>query len=253
MKKKILISVILSAVMIMSSACSFFDKDNSEEESKESSSVSESDSESESEDENSDKESSEAEESEDENSDKESSEAEEESEDESTSSEEVSANLSDDIFNFEIALDGEVYSIPMSYKDFTENGWILDGDDTEKLKGNQYTLSEVFEKEDFKISCQIINLDDDEKPLSECYIGKISIDSYDLKDTNHTAEILNGIKVNVSSMDNVDASLGEPDDKYEGDSIIIYTYKKELYSEIKITFDTQTKIVTEIEMQNFNE
>lgn len=164
----------------------------------------------------------------------------------------ISSSFSGDLFSFEISLDGQIYKIPMSYKDFTADGWVMDGDDTEELEENQYTLLQRFEKDGFKISCQIINLESEAKPLSECYIGQITVDSYYIEDTGHSFELPNGIRFGESTIDDVVSAYGEPDDIYEGDSIIVYTYEEELYSQVEITFDTQSKALTKAEIQNFN-
>lgn len=163
-------------------------------------------------------------------------------------------NLSGELFDFHLAIDSEIIAIPVSYADFTASGWELKDANaaSEEIEANQYMLRIKFVKEDYEITVQMINLADGTKPLKECYIGKITVDTYYLRDTSHTTELPGGIVIGNANMDDVKATYGEPDNIYEGDSIITYTYKKALYQTVQFTFDTATKISTKVEMQNFS-
>ena len=248
MKNKIMLTLLLAGIMVSASACSF-DIAGGNAREKDSSSVSDSREESSQEESvNETTEVSEKTESSDESTAEESS---SEATDANSKESALSSDFSGDIFSFEVSLDGQTYKIPMTYSEFTGLGWKMNGDDSEQLKENQYTLSDKFENGDFKVSCQIVNLDSESKPVSDCYIGKISIDAYDLKDTSHTVELPDGIAMGKSTMEDVKSAYGEPDDTYTGSSYSSYTYKDKVYSTVKISFDSETNVISGVEIQHF--
>ena len=65
--------------------------------------------------------------------------------------EEQAPALSDDLYSFQLMLDGELYTFPMSYEDFTAMGWEYQGDENEQLSPNQYTVAETFAKDGLEI------------------------------------------------------------------------------------------------------
>ncbi|MBR4965543.1 MAG: hypothetical protein IKY53_03525, partial [Lachnospiraceae bacterium] len=54
--------------------------------------------------------------------------------------------LSENIMDFEIAIDGEVYKFPMWFSDFEEKGWEFMGDKTVSLSSSEYVISMEWEK-----------------------------------------------------------------------------------------------------------
>ena len=60
------------------------------------------------------------------------------------------SELSDDIYSFQVSVDGTVYQFPMWAKDFAALGWTYDGDDSQTLTSNQYTVAETWTKGDEK-------------------------------------------------------------------------------------------------------
>lgn len=73
------------------------------------------------------------------------SEAEEEPEEEKDTKKPTASSgaLSDDLYDFQISIDGTVYQFPMFYSDFEALGWEYDGDPTNTLSSNQYTAVEI--------------------------------------------------------------------------------------------------------------
>lgn len=71
---------------------------------------------------------------------------------------EMPAELSDDIYDFQISIDGTVYQFPMWYSDFEALGWEYDGDNTETLSSNQYTLGQRWKKDGVSVYTRFANL-----------------------------------------------------------------------------------------------
>lgn len=159
--------------------------------------------------------------------------------------------LSDDIYSFQIKIDGEVYQFPMSYADFTALGWEYKYDASTELSPNSYSAAEVFKKGDLEIYTQIVNFGLNTLPLSECTIGGISIDSWQFSDAPDTAiELPGGITYNVSTLEDVKAVYGEPSDTYEGDLYTKLEYRYDYYQEWELYIEKETGVLYEVEVEN---
>ena len=57
---------------------------------------------------------------------------------------EYDVELPEELGSFELAIWGEIYTIPESYEHFTERGWQYQGDDTRQIKPESYSEEEIF-------------------------------------------------------------------------------------------------------------
>ena len=89
------------------------------------------------------------------------------------------SELSDDIYSFQVSVDGTVYQFPMWAKDFAALGWTYDGDDSQTLTSNQYTVAETWVKGDLEVYTSLINLSMNEVTFKDAAVGGITFDEYD--------------------------------------------------------------------------
>ncbi len=162
------------------------------------------------------------------------------------------AVLSDDIYSFQLLLDGELYEFPLSYADFIARGWTYDGDETEQLEAQSYMSVSEFTKGQLKIYADIINLGINAAPVSECAIGGITLESYYTEKAPDTTAVLpGGITYNESTLDDIKAAYGEPSDSYEGDLYTKLTYTYDYYQDVDLYVDKETGVLNEIDLRNF--
>ena len=115
----------------------------------------------------------------------------------------VPANLSDDIYSFQVSIDGTVYQFPMWAKDFKALGWTYSGDGTKTLSSNEYTTAETWEKGDAKVYTSLINLTMNSVTFEEAAVGGITLEEFYLKDCNMEIVLPKGIQYKVSSRDDI--------------------------------------------------
>ena len=127
------------------------------------------------------------------------------------------SELSDDLYSFQISIEGTVYQFPMWYSDFESLGWTYDGDNTQTLSSNQYTLTEVWKKDGVSVYSQFANLSMNTAPFSECIVTGITLDTYGLKDCNWEIILPGGIQYGVSNADDIKTAYGTPSRDYDGD------------------------------------
>lgn len=172
------------------------------------------------------------------------------SSDNSNSDFQVLDELSDDLSSFQIQIDDVIYSLPMKYSDFIANGFVMKDDNSEKIEPDHYTWS-YFNRGDFRIMADIVNTDDKEQPVSECYIGSIEIDK-DFKENGKGVFIAlpKGIIFNKSTLDDVKAAYGEPSSLYEGSLYTKLTYDFDLYQKVEIEIGLESGVVDCINVRN---
>lgn len=171
--------------------------------------------------------------------------------DSSTEEKSTNANLSDDLYSFQVELNGMVYQFPMSFNDLTANGWKYDGDTSLKLEPNQYT-SEQFSNEDgLKIYADLINLGENTEPFDGCQIGGFSVDNFLVGDQEISLTLPKGIQYGKANMQDVISAYGDPTKKYEGSMYTSLTYEYASYQDIDLKIDIETKVINSIDLRNF--
>lgn len=138
-------------------------------------------------------------------------------------------------------------------KDFAALGWTYDGDDSQTLTSNQYTVAETWGKGDLEVYTSLINPSMNEVTYKDAAVGGITFDEYDLKDTNVQIVLPKGIQFGVSTRDDIIAAYGEPTDEYDGSMYYNMTYEYDYYQEIDLYVYKETGTLDKIEIRNFIE
>ena len=164
---------------------------------------------------------------------------------------EYDVDLSKNLNSFQLAIWGDTYEIPESYADFTALGWVYSGDDTKEIQPESFSEGEIFEKDGNQITVDIANPDTTAKPVAECLIGGIHIDTSTAEGQNIYVGLPNGVTLQQSLMEDVESIYGAPKDRYEADTSVQFTYEYGLYQTITLGFDNETGILYSLDMQNF--
>ena len=159
----------------------------------------------------------------------------------------ASGTISDDLYKYEVLINGIAYSLPDSFATFEKNGWLGKDFGNNTLDPNKYNTA-YLENGDKKMMISIANFGTDVLPLSKCHVGKISIDSYNKK-SGTTISIAKGITIG-STYDELIAAYGKPSEERKSDMLNHVTYKSGNYSNYDITIDNKTKKVSSIDMKN---
>ena len=169
------------------------------------------------------------------------------------SSSNMPADLSDDIYDFQISIDGDIYQFPMWYSEFEALGWTYDGDSSETLSSNQYTTTEVWEKDGVKVYTGFANLSMNTAPYSECEVTGITLDKFYLEDCDWEIILPGGIQYGVSDADEIKEAYGTPTSDYDGDLYYSMTYEYDLYQEIQLYVYKESNTLEEIKIRNMVE
>ena len=165
------------------------------------------------------------------------------------------SELSDDIYDFMIAIDDQIMVVPMYTVDLMSLGWKADkySDLDELIKPGYYSIYS-FEKGDTKISTSIMNWDINERAARDCVINQISISDLDAE--NAKLCLANDITWD-STYEEVVAAYGTPSYEHDVDGysgVSRYTkFTDDIYKEIEIVFDMTNNKISSVSVENFEE
>ncbi|RDU24345.1 hypothetical protein [Anaerosacchariphilus polymeriproducens] len=160
-----------------------------------------------------------------------------------------------DIYTFQIKINDDIYTFPMSYESFSEKGWSYDLKAiSSSYSPNQTSSSIKFVHNQYKLSadCCLGNLLTDVVPWADCYIYEFSIDSADVSDTSAKITLSGDIEFGKSKLSDIKAVYGEPSSINEIEDFSILKYHLEYFREIELTIDKKTELLKGIRLINFN-
>lgn len=164
-------------------------------------------------------------------------------------------SLSDNLYDFQIQIDDEVLQFPMWYSDFVALGWTYAGDPSDSLDAMSYYSFTEFAKDGMEFDFVVYNYGINAMPVSECLICGVSMDEWNMDGVTASIVLPGGITYGTSTLADLDAVYGAPEDTYEGTYYTEYTYRSEngYYSSIRLEVSTETNVLSSIDMQNLIE
>lgn len=160
--------------------------------------------------------------------------------------------LSDDIYSYQIQINGVVYQFPMYYSDFESAGWTSQNAD-EMVGTGSYAL-ESFKNGKISCSAYVLNLGINNMPEKDCLIGGLMIDNFNIKDSGAEVVCPGGFVLGDSNLTEVIECFGDPSDLYvnKDDVTRTATYKESSYCDYRVrTFESD--IIHGFDIQNFVE
>ena len=148
----------------------------------------------------------------------------------STASSADEKTLSDDLFSYELSIDGHVYSLPCPVSEFEEHGWVID-DDREIKPGDPFKvfLLERADNEEISLGVDLYN------PTAEIMepSGSFVVGVYLQPDKGYDVILPGGFAFDSSiSYDDIMKQYGEPDSTFDEESYIARYYIQTYYHEI---------------------
>lgn len=161
--------------------------------------------------------------------------------------------LSDNLYDFQISIDGTVYQFPMWYSDFEALGWQYDGDNTDTLSNNQYVGIRHWKKDGVSVHTEFANKSMKTVPFSDSMVSGISMDRDGMKSCGWEILLPNGIKWGVSNVDDIIAAYGVPTSDYDGSNYYKMIYQCDFLREICLYVYKDSGVLEQIEIENIVE
>lgn len=162
----------------------------------------------------------------------------------------VAEEISDDWMDFQVSINGQVYTLPVPFEDLAADGWALESPE-ETLKPNQYALSQKITNGDMYFYGQVINLGIDVLPQGQCLVGQVSIDEYDAERGGVAVAVAHGIALG-DDREAVEAAFGPSGNIYEGSSSVSLKYESSSYNQMEVKIDSETGLVSKLTVRCFD-
>lgn len=162
---------------------------------------------------------------------------------------EAPTELSENILDFQISVDGVILQLPMWYSDMEALGLTYTGDPNEKLESYTACYSDDWNLGQNEISTKFTNFASSTKPFSECTVTGIDISDYDLAD-NCEVLLPGGIVFGESKYEDVIAAYGTPTDEYKSDVTSSVEYSIDYDQCVRIAFDGDTGVIFSVDIDN---
>lgn len=163
------------------------------------------------------------------------------------------SELSDDIYSFQVSIDGTVYQFPMWASDFAALGWEFDGTPDGTLASYEYTVSETWVKDNVEVYTTLANLTMNTLTYEDAMVAGIEFDKWNMEDCDWEIILPKGVQYGVSTRDDIIAAWGDPTSEYDGSMYYNMTYEYDSYQEIDLYVYKDTGVLQEIEIRNMIE
>ncbi|MDD3404174.1 MAG: hypothetical protein PHQ72_12595 [Hespellia sp.] len=164
---------------------------------------------------------------------------------------EKETKLSEDIYHFEVSVNGEIYQLPMKYAQYTKSGWSYSGDEEEMVSPSAMLLSDWFKRGDNRTLAYLTNFDVSDVSTADSYLGGLMFDRNYIKDEDTQILLADEIQLGVSTPEEVKEAYGEPTKETESETFPTMTYAKDGDSFVELGFDAANgNVLAEITIQN---
>ena len=156
--------------------------------------------------------------------------------------------LDDDLYSFELLINGEKFKLPCDYKELADKGWTIKNDTDSVLAPNQYTMSTDMVNGECTLGARFLNTGVNEVSYKECRLGGIIISDTDVKHGTQI-ELPKGINMK-SSKDEIISAYGEPTKSNESGDLAFLYYELGNYQKIQFTINQKLNEVVKLQMDN---
>lgn len=156
-------------------------------------------------------------------------------------------SLSDDLYSFQVHVNGELIVLPCPYADMESNGWTYTGDGESLLWPDQHTASSGWKKGGVSLSADMVNTSWNVQPIKDCALGALTLD---LSSANSEVLLPGGVQLGVSRTEDVKNAYGAPTSADERPDVIRYLYQLDYNQEAAFLFDAATGVLGKITLRN---
>ncbi len=161
--------------------------------------------------------------------------------------------LSDDLYDFQVSIEGEVYQFPMWYSDFEDLGWKCDEDVTQTLASDEYCSTNIWRKQGLQVYTDFANMSMNTVSLEDAMVCGITLEEYYFGDSDWEIILPGGIKYKESNADDIRAAYGEPTNVYDSEIYYKMEYQYDYSRSIELYVFKDDDTLKEIHICNMVE
>lgn len=165
--------------------------------------------------------------------------------------EEYDIEISENLYDFQFALNGKVWSIPSPLREWEADGWESSETQDTELEAESYTTEgEILQKGDDLVTVFMVNPESEKKPLKDCYVGKAELQ---WEQEGQVIQLPGDITMGKSVLNDVLDAYGTPQDQYEEKEEIYVTYEYGMYKEADFIFNLENETLQRAVLVNYRE
>lgn len=174
-----------------------------------------------------------------------------ESEEIVSETEEYDIEISENLYDFQFALNGKVWSLPSPLREWEADGWESSETQDTELEAESYTTEgEILQKGDDLVTVFMVNPESEKKPLKDCYVGKAELQ---WEQEGQVIQLPGDITMGKSVLNDVLDAYGTPQDQYEEKEEIYVTYEYGMYKEADFIFNLENETLQRAVLVNYRE
>ena len=142
---------------------------------------------------------------------------------------------SDDLFAYQVSIDGTLISVPCSVSELEAIGYSLGESATEIIENNYYAIGYIENSAGNQVSVTIVNNSGSAKTYAECEIERLSLSEYDVE--GQTIVFAKGITLGCTEEDIIEA-FGKECEREKSDSgewVVLNYFENEAWGS-RVTF-----------------
>ena len=162
-----------------------------------------------------------------------------------------SEQLSEELLDFQIQINDELYQFPMEYEDFRSLGWleVHEEEAREEVEPESYKMVS-FQREDMVCRVHVMNPGPENCMVSEALIGGMELDTFDWPPELGTVILPGGIRRGEATLEDIKEAYGEPHRIYDGEMYTKYVYEKDFFSEVELSVYHESGVLEDIDLEN---
>lgn len=169
------------------------------------------------------------------------------------------SELGDRWDSYTLQINGKVIALPCEYKELQEAGLTIDEgmgtDDGGIVSAEGYSLVYFTDQKGNTLSAEVINPYDEEKEVSECLVGSISLGDYDFKNNQMTVIFPGGVEIGATEDDVAEkyGNAGDTGDTYDDEEQVTHSWAdaEKSYAGVEAYFDKESGKLVQIVVRNY--
>ncbi len=166
------------------------------------------------------------------------------------------SELGDRWDSYTIQINGNVIALPCEYEALQAAGLAIDEsmgtDDGGIVSAEGYSLVYFTDQKGNTLSAEVINPYDEEKEVSECLVGSISLGDYDFKNNQMTVIFPGGVEIGAIE-DDVAEKYGKAGDTYDDEEQVTHSWtdSEKSYAGVEAYFDKESGKLVQMVVRNY--
>lgn len=160
--------------------------------------------------------------------------------------------MTDDIYNYQFAIEDIVYQLPMRVDKILDTGLSYSNfeDSKRMISSNSIEFVHFSLPDGTDIFTEVFNFSKGELPLEQCHVTAICFDSTFMSFDAFEISLAKGIKLGLSTSADIKDAFGEASKLNVINSRTVYTYEEDIYKSIELTVDNESDKLIKINIQN---